>query len=60
MRDLRRMLMGVLIMVMFQSSLVSCTDNGEIIKSKDDKVETQKTGHGEVGDPPYDDDEEHG
>ena len=58
MKNLRGVLGGLLIIFLFQFTFVSCTDdNSEIIKSQDDKVEFQKTGHGGAGNPPVDDDE---
>ncbi len=58
MKKLRVVLTGLILLFAMQFTLVSCEDNSEIIKSEDGKIEYQKTGHGEVGDPPYDDDDE--
>ena len=60
MKNLRGVLGGLLIFVVFQLTLVSCTDSNEIIKSQDESTEIQKAGHGEVGDPPPDEQYEQG
>ncbi|MCF6349280.1 MAG: hypothetical protein L3J20_13465 [Flavobacteriaceae bacterium] len=60
MRKLQTVLVGLIVLFALQFTLVSCEDNGEIIKSQDEQIEIQKTGQGEVGDPVDDDDEEPG
>ena len=51
MKNLRGVLGGLLIAVIFQFTFVSCTqDNSEIIKNQDDKIELQKSGKDEEPD----------
>jgi hypothetical protein len=49
MKNLRGVLGGLLIVVIFQFTLVSCVDNSEIIKN--DNVQIQKSGKEEEPDP---------
>jgi len=62
MKNLRGVLGGLLIVVIFQFTLVSCADNSEIIKNQNDNVqiENQKFGlipPGQTGDNDDDDEE---
>ncbi|HHC78490.1 MAG TPA: hypothetical protein ENK46_01315 [Flavobacteriia bacterium] len=61
MKNLRGVLGGLLIFVIFQLTLVSCTDSNEIIKSQDVEQiqrETKMVVPGNQGDEDVDDDEQ--
>ncbi len=60
MKNLRGVLGGLLIVVIFQFTLISCTDNSEIIKSQNENAEQIHSkvtpSHGGGGD--YDDEDD--
>ncbi|MCF6348064.1 MAG: hypothetical protein L3J20_07175 [Flavobacteriaceae bacterium] len=60
MRKLQTVLVGLIVLFAMQFTLVSCEDNGEIIKSKDEQIqnETKMVVPGNAGDQDDDDDEE--
>ena len=60
MKNTRRFLGILLVIFVLQFTIVSCTSDNEIINDQNDKLQFEKAGHGEVGDPPIDDDEEWG
>ena len=51
MKNLRGVLGGLLIVVIFQFTLVSCTDTSEIIKNQNDNIQIEKSGKEEEPDP---------
>ena len=60
MKNTGRFLGIILVIFALQFTVVSCTSDNEIIKNQDDKIQLEKTGHGQAGNPPVDDDEEWG
>ena len=50
MKNLRGVLGGLLIVVIFQFTLVSCTDTSEIIKNQNDNIQIEKSGKDEEPD----------